>query len=65
MTRMYWLPSQPREEQSRILTSINFLYREPSDNNGTLIPFGVKTSPPSGRPGNDTARVFVYIELDL
>ena len=27
--------------------------------------FVVKKSPPSGRPGNDTAKVFVYIELDL
>ena len=27
--------------------------------------FVVKTSPPSGRPGNDTAKVFVYTEPDF
>ena len=56
---MYLLPSQPRKEQSRILTSINLFPIERALGQQWNIDtdtFGVKTSPTSGRPGNDTRR---------
>ena len=56
---MYLLPSQPRKEQSRILTSINLFPIEGALGQPWNIDtdtFGVKTSPTSGRSRNDTQR---------